>query len=184
MTGKTDMVPVLNLPSHLSQPSQSENVPIFGRGTRCYFAPENHDLGANPGKEKRNSQSHCASRQLPAVLPPVGRCVASQGGGGVRIPARPIWARVGELFGAPKAKQEKGAASWTPPSRSLLPTVRAVAPFHQRRRRRGFSAGGGVENRNDPAITGKAAGSRQNFKEENEMTNNKENIGVQGVQTR
>ena len=30
MTGKTDMVPVLNLPSHLSQPSQSENVPIFG----------------------------------------------------------------------------------------------------------------------------------------------------------
>jgi hypothetical protein len=87
---------------------------------------------------------------------------------------QPIWARVGELFGAPKAKQEKGAASWTPPPRSLLPTVRAVAPFHQRRRRRGFSAGGGVENRNDPAITGKAAGSRQNFKEENEMTNNKE----------
>ena len=86
MTGKTDMVPVLNLPSHLSQPSQSENVPIFDRGTRCYFAPENHDLGANPGKEKRNSQSHCASRPLPAVLPPVGRCVASQGGGGVRIP--------------------------------------------------------------------------------------------------
>lgn len=27
---------------------------------------------------------------------------------------QPIWARVGELFGAPKAKQEKGAASWTP----------------------------------------------------------------------
>lgn len=86
MTGETDMVPVLNLPSHLSQPSQSENVPIFGSGTRCYFAPENHDLGANPGKEKRNSQSHRTSRPLPAVLPPVGRCVASRGGGGVRIP--------------------------------------------------------------------------------------------------
>ena len=167
MTGKTDMVPVLNLPSHLSQPSQSENVPIFGRGTRCYFAPENHDFGANPRKEKESSQPHRASRRLPAVLPPVSRCVASQGGGGVRIPPQPIWVRVGELFGAPKAKQEKGAASWTPPPRSLLPTVRAVAPFHYRRRRRGFSAGGGVENRNDPAITGKAAGSRQNFKEEN-----------------
>ena len=86
MTGKTDMVPVLNLPSHLSQPSQSENVPIFGRGTRCYFVPENHDFGANPRKEKRNSQSHRASRPLPTVLPPVGRCVASWGGGGVRIP--------------------------------------------------------------------------------------------------
>lgn len=84
MTGKTDMVPVLNLPSHLSQPSQSENVPIFDSGTRYYFAPENRDLGANPGKEKRNSQSRCASRPLPAVLPPVGRCVALWGGGGVR----------------------------------------------------------------------------------------------------
>lgn len=166
MTGKTDMVPVLNLPSHLSQPSQSENVPIFDRGTRCRFAPENHDLGANPGKEKGNSQPRHTSHSLPAVLPPVGRCGASQGGGGVRIPPGPFGARVGELFGAPKAKQEKGAASWTPPPRSLLPAVRAVAPFHHRRRRRGFSAGGGVENRNDPAITGKPAGSRQKFKEE------------------
>ena len=86
MTGKTDMVPVLNLPSHLSQPSQSENVPIFDRGTRCYFTPKNHDFGANPRKEKESSQPHRTSRRLPAVLPPVGRCVASQGGGGVRIP--------------------------------------------------------------------------------------------------
>ena len=81
---------------------------------------------------------------------------------------QPIWARVGEFFGAPKAKQEKGAASWTPPPRSLLPAVRAVAPFHHRRRRRGFSAGGGVENRKNPAVTGKAAGSRQKFKEESQ----------------
>lgn len=77
MTGKTDMVPVLNLPSHLSQLSQSENVPIFDSGTRCYFASENHDFGANPGKEKGSSQPHRASRPLPTVLPPVGRCVAS-----------------------------------------------------------------------------------------------------------
>ena len=167
MTGKTDMVPVLDLPSHLSQPSQSENVPIFDRGTRCYFAPENHAFGANPGKEKGNSQPHRASRRLPAVLPPVGRCVASQGGGGVRDTTQLIWERVGELFGAPKAKQEKGAASWTPPPRSLLPAVRAVAPFHHRRRRRGFSVGGGDGNRKSLVVTRKTAGSRQNFKEEN-----------------
>ena len=79
---------------------------------------------------------------------------------------QPIWARVGELFGAPKAKQEKGAASWMPPPRSLLPAVRAVAPFHHRRRRRGFSAGSGVENGKNPAVTGKAAGLQQKFKEE------------------
>ena len=105
MTGKTDMVPVLDLPSHLSQPSQSENVPIFDSGTRCYFVPKNHAFGANPGKEKGNSQPRRTSRPLPAVLPPVGRCVASWGGGGVRIPPQPIWVRVGEFFDAPKAKQ-------------------------------------------------------------------------------
>ena len=104
MTGKADMVSVLDLPSHLSQPSRSENVPIFARGTQCRFAPENHDFGANPGKEKGNSQPHRASRRLPAVLPPADRCVASQGEGGVRDTTQPIWMRVGELFGAPKAK--------------------------------------------------------------------------------
>ena len=112
---------------------------------------------------------------VPLRLTPVARRVAACGPPCGFVGRRwgtdtsqPIWARVGELFGAPKAKQEKGAASWTPPPRSLLPAVRAVAPFHHRRRRRGFSAGGGVENRNDPAITGKAAGSRQKFKEESQ----------------
>ena len=108
MTGKTDMVPVLNLPSHLSQPSQSENVPIFGRGTRCHFAPENHDFGANSRKEKRNSQSHRASRPLPAVLPPVGRCVASQGGGGVRIPPGLFGRVLGSFSVRQKRSRRKG----------------------------------------------------------------------------
>ena len=110
---------------------------------------------------------------VPLRLAPVARRVAACGPLCGLVERRrgtdttqPIWARVGELFGAPKAKQEKGAASWTPPPRSLLPAVWAVAPFRHRRRRRGFSAGSGVENRNDPAITGKAAGSRQKFKEE------------------
>ena len=108
MTGKTDMVPVLNLPSHLSQPSQSENVPIFDRGTRCYFAPENHAFGANPGKEKENSQPHRASRPLPAVLPPVGRCVASQGGGGVRIPPSLFGRVLGSFSVRRKRSRRKG----------------------------------------------------------------------------
>lgn len=108
MTGKTDMVPVLNLPSHLSQPSQSENVPIFGSGTRCYFAPENHAFGANSRKEKRNSQSHRASRPLPAVLPPVGRCVASWVGGGVRIPSSLFERVLGSFSVRRKRSRRKG----------------------------------------------------------------------------
>lgn len=108
MTGKTDMVPVLNLPSHLSQPSQSENVPIFDSGTRCYFAPENHDFGASPGKEKGNSQPHRASRPLSAVLPPADRCVASQGGGRVRIPPGPFGSVSGSFSVRRKSSRRKG----------------------------------------------------------------------------
>ena len=108
MTGKTDMVPVLNLPSHLSQPPQSENVPIFDRGTRCYFALENRDFGANLGKEKGHSQSHCASRPLPAVLPPVGRCVTSWGGGGVRIPPSLFGRVLGSFSVRRKRSRRKG----------------------------------------------------------------------------
>ena len=108
MTGKADMVSVLDLPSHLSQPSQSENVPIFDSGTRCHFAPENHDFGANPRKEKRNSQSHRTSRRLPAVLPPVGRCVASQGEGGVRIPPSSFGSVSGSFSVRRKRSRSKG----------------------------------------------------------------------------
>ena len=166
MTGKTDMVPVLNLPSHLSQPSQSENVPIFGRGTRCYFAPENHDLGANPGKEKRNSQSHRTSRPLPAVLPPVGRCVASQGGGGVRIPPSLFGRVLGSFSVRRKRSRRKGRRRGHPRPGHFCPQCGQFHRVSHRGRKVAFSAGGGVENRNDPAVTGKAAGSRQKFKEE------------------
>ena len=108
MTGKTDMVPVLNLPSHLSQPSQSENVPIFGRGTRCYFAPEKSRFWSKPreGKGKFTATPNLApvARRVAACGPLCG--LAGRRWGTDTI--QPIWARVGELFGAPKAKQEKG----------------------------------------------------------------------------
>ena len=108
MTGKSDIGGMSDFPSHLSQPSRSENVPIFDRGTRCRFAPENHDFGANPGEEKGNSQPHRASRRLPAVLPPVGRCVASWGGGGVRIPPSLFGRVLGSFSVRRKRSRRKG----------------------------------------------------------------------------
>ena len=108
MTGKADMVSVLDLPSHLSQPSQSKNVPIFDSGTRCYFAPENHAFGANPGKEKGDSQPRRTSRRLPAVLPPADRCVASQGEGGVRIPPSLFGRVLGSFSVRRKRSRRKG----------------------------------------------------------------------------
>ena len=108
MTGKTDMVPVLNLPSHLSQPSQSENVPIFGRGTRCYFAPEKSRFWSKPREGKGK---FTATPRLAPVARGVAACGPMCGLAGRRWgtdTTQPIWARAGELFGAPKAKQEKG----------------------------------------------------------------------------
>lgn len=66
---------------------------------------KNHDFGANPGKEKESSQPHRASRRLPAVLPPVGRCVASQGGGGVRIPPGPF----GRVLGSFSVRRKRSS---------------------------------------------------------------------------
>ena len=40
---------------------------------------------------------------------------------------QPIWARVGELFGAPKAKQEKGIGAFRANAYSQQPAVRAAA---------------------------------------------------------
>ena len=161
MTGKTDMVPVLNLPSHLSQPSQSENVPIFGSGTRCYFVPENHDFGANPGKEKGHSQSHCASRPLPA-----GRCVASQGGGGVRIPPSLFGRVLGSFSVRRKRSRRKGRRRGHPRPGHFCPQCGQFHRVSHRGRKVAFSVGGGDGNRKSLVVTRKTAGSRQKFKEE------------------
>ena len=167
MTGKTDMVPVLNLPSHLSQPSQSENVPIFGRGTRCYFAPEKSRFWSKPreGKGKFTATPRLApvARGVAACGPLCGLAERRWG----TDTLQPIWARVGELFGAPKAKQEKGAASWTPPPGHFCPQCGQFHRVSHRGRKVAFSVGGGDGNRKSLVVTRKTAGPRQNFKEEN-----------------
>ena len=166
MTGKTDMVPVLNLPSHLSQPSQSENVPIFDSGTRYYFAPENRDLGANPGKEKRNSQSRCASRPLPAVLPPVGRFVVSKGGSGVRIPPSPVGSVLGRFSACREQSRRKGWGRARPHPGHFCPQCGQLSEGYHRGHSTALSVVGGVKNRKSPAVAGKITGSQLHFREE------------------
>lgn len=167
MTGKTDMVPVLNLPSHLSQPSQSENVPIFDSGTRCRFVPENHDFGGKSEVEKGISQIRRASRPLPAVLPPVGRCVASQGGGRVRIPSSLFGRVLGSFSVRRKRSRRKGRRRGHPRPGHFCPQCGQFHRVSHRGRKVAFSVGGGDGNRKSLVVTRKTAGSRQNFKEEN-----------------
>lgn len=120
MTGKSDMVSVSNLPSHLSQPSRRvktpnkvsvEFVPILTKRTTADFHRENLRFWGKTNGRKGN---------FPATphLAPVARRVAACGPlcGLVRRrwgtdTTQSIWERVGELFGAPKAKQEKGVGS-------------------------------------------------------------------------
>lgn len=81
-------------------------------------------------KPKEGKGEFAATPNLTPVARRVAACGLMWGLAGRRWgtdTTQPIWARVGELFGAPKAKQEKGVGSCPPPPRSLLPTVRAVA---------------------------------------------------------
>ena len=117
MTGKTDMVSVSNLPSHLSQPSRrakkaeripTEFVPISAKGQRQIFAAKNCDFGVNSTVEKGISRPHHTSHSLSAVLPPVGRFVASQGRGGVRIPPGSFGSVSGSFSVRRKYSRRKG----------------------------------------------------------------------------
>lgn len=174
MTGKTDMVPVLNLPSHLSQPSQSENVPIFDSGTRYYFAPENRDLGANPGKEKRNSQSRCASRPLPAVLPPVGRCVTLWGGGGVRIPPSLFGRVLGSFSVRRKRSRRKGRRRGRPHPGHFCPHCGQLRRSATGVVEGNFRRAVGSKTEMIPQLREKLRGRGKNSRRKAEMTNNKE----------
>ena len=166
MTGKADMVSVLDLPSHLSQPSQSKNVPIFDSGTRCYFAPENHAFGANPGKEKGDSQPRRTSRRLPAVLPPADRCVASQGEGGVRIPPSLFGRVLGSFSVRRKRSRRKGRRRGRPRPGHFCPQCGQLSEGYHRGHSTALSVVGGVKSRKSPAVAGKIAGSQLHFREE------------------
>lgn len=167
MTGKTDMVPVLNLPSHLSQPSQSENVPIFGRGTRCYFAPEKSRFWSKPREGKGKFTATPRLAPVAAVLPPVGRCVASQGEGGVRIPSSLFGRVLGSFSVRRKRSRRKGRRRGHPRPGHFCPQCGQFHRVSHRGRKVAFSVGGGDGNRKSLVVTRKTAGSRQNFKEEN-----------------
>ena len=173
MTGKSDIVSVSNFPSHLSQPSRRKLSFLFGFWTEDiprHSTSKNCDFGAKP-EEKKKIPSHTAPR---ARCPPCCRLWADLWPRRVEVGYGYHPAHLGACRGAfrcaEKAAGEKGGVVRAPP-RTLLPTVRAVAPFHHRRRGRAFSAGGGVENRKSPAVAEQTAGSQQNSKEENENDN-------------
>ena len=176
MTGKTDMVSVSNLPSHLSQPSRrakkaeripTEFVPISAKEQKDVSAVKNYSFEAKPTVEKGNFQPHRTSRPLPAVLPPVGRCVASQGGGGVRIPPSLFGRVLGSFSVRRKRSRRKGRRRGHPHPGHFCPQCGQSHRVSHRGRKVAFSVGGGDGNRKSLVVTRKTAGSRQNFKEEN-----------------
>lgn len=175
MTGKTDAVSVSNLPSHLSQPSRREErsgkvstnfVPISANRQRRILTVKNRNFGAKPKKRKEDFQLHCTSPLLLAVLPPVGRFVASQGGGGVRIPPGPFGSVSGRFSVRRKRSRRKGWGRARPHPGHFCPQCGQLSEGYHRGHSTALSAGGGVESRKSPAVTGKTAGSQLYFREE------------------
>ena len=83
-------------------------VPISAKRQREIFTTKSYTFNAKPAGEKRDFPRHRASRRLPAVLPPVGRCVASQGEGGVRIPP----SLFGRVLGSFSVRRKRSSRLW------------------------------------------------------------------------
>ena len=146
-------------------------VPISAKRQRQIFTMRSCRFGAKPAEEKRDFQRRRISHPLPAVLPPVGRCVASQGGGRVRIPPGSFGSVSGRFSVRRKYSRRKGWGRAHSHPGHFCPQCGQFHGVYHRGREMAFPAGGGVGNRKSHAAAEKTAGSQQNFKEEN--TNDK-----------
>lgn len=142
-------------------------VPISAKRQREIFTTKSYTFNAKPAGKKRDFPRHHTSHSLPAVLPPVGRCVASQGGGGVRIPPSLFGRVLGSFSVRRKRSRRKGRRRGRPRPGHFCPQCGQFHRVSHRGRKVAFSVGGGDGNRKSLVATGKTAGSRQNFKEEN-----------------
>ena len=142
-------------------------VPISAKRQREIFTTKSYTFNAKPAGKKRDFPRHHISHSLPAVLPPVGRCVASQGGGGVRIPPSLFGRVLGSFSVRRKRSRRKGRRRGHPRPGHFCPQCGQFHRVSHRGRKVAFSVGGGDGNRKSLVVTRKTAGPRQNFKEEN-----------------
>lgn len=142
-------------------------VPISAKRQREIFTTKSYTFNAKPAGKKRDFPRHHISHSLPAVLPPVGRCVASQGEGGVRIPSSLFGRVLGSFSVRRKRSRRKGRRRGHPRPGHFCPQCGQFHRVSHRGRKVAFSVGGGDGNRKSLVVTRKTAGSRQNFKEEN-----------------
>lgn len=142
-------------------------VPVSTRG---YTPPFRSGKSRFWSKPKEGKEEFTVPPRLAPVARRVAACGPMCGLAGRRWgtdTTQPIWARVGELFGAPKAKQEKGVGLCPPHPGHFCPQCGQFHRVSHRGRKVAFSVGGGDGNRKSLVVTRKTAGSRQNFKEEN-----------------
>ena len=142
-------------------------VPISAKRQREIFTTKSYTFNAKPAGKKRDFPRHHTSHSLPAVLPPVGRCVASQGGGGVRIPPGLFGRVLGSFSVRRKRSRRKGRRRGHPRPGHFCSQCGQFHRVSHRGHKVAFSVGGGDGNRKSLVVTRKTAGSRQNFKEEN-----------------
>lgn len=103
---------------------------------------------------------------LPAVLPSVGRFVASKVESGVRIPPRPFGSVLGRFSARREQSRRKGWGRARPHPGHFCPQCGQLREGYHRGHSTALSVVGGVKNRKSPAVAGKTAGSQLYFREE------------------
>ena len=139
-----------------------------------HFTPKNCDFGSKPEEKKGNSQPHRTSRPLPAVLPPVGRFVASQGGGRVRIPPGPFGSLSRSFSVRRKRSRRKGWRRARPHSGHFCPQCGQLRDSTTGVVERHFRRVVGSKTEKIPQLRNNLRGHSKILRRNMKMTNNKE----------
>ena len=147
---------------------------ILVRGYTPPFHLEKLRFWSKTRGEKENSQPHRTSRPLPAVLPPVGRFVASQGGGRVRIPPGPFWSVSGSFSVRRKYSRRKGWRRARPHPSHFCPQCGQLRDSTTGVVERRFRWAVGSKTEKVPQLRNNLRGHSKILRRKTQMTNNKE----------
>lgn len=148
-------------------------VPISAKRQREIFTTKSYTFNAKPaGKREIPAPPHLSlvARRVAACGPMCGLAGRRWG----TDTTQPIWARVGELFGAPKAKQEKGVGLCPPHPGHFCPQCGQLRRSTTGVVEGDFRRAVGSRTEMIPQLREKLRGRGDNSRRKAEMTNNKE----------
>ena len=149
-------------------------VPISAKRQREVFTTKSYTFNAKLEGKKRDFPRHHTSHSLPAVSPPVGRCVTSWGGGGVRIPPSLFGRVLGSFSVRRKRSRRKGRRRGRPHPGHFCPQCGQLHRSTTGVVEGDFRRAVGSRTEMIPQLREKLRGRGKNSRRKAEMTNNKE----------